>query len=77
MGTLLERFTARAKETVVLAYDESRGLGHDSVGCEHLLLAIVHEPRGLAWRMFSSLGVTVERVRAQVVRTVGPPAELS
>jgi ATP-dependent Clp protease ATP-binding subunit ClpC len=69
---MFERFTERARQVVVLAQDESRAFKHDYIGTEHILLGLLREEEGLAARVLESLGVTVEYVRAQVARIVGP-----
>jgi ATP-dependent Clp protease ATP-binding subunit ClpC len=68
---VFERFTERARQVVVLAQDESRTLGHDYIGTEHLLLGLLREQEGLAARVLESLDLTIEKVRAQVVIIVG------
>ena len=68
---MFERFTERARQVVVLAQDESRALGHDYIGTEHILLGLLREQEGLAARVLESLDLTVEEVRAQVVSIVG------
>ena len=68
---MFERFTERARQVVVLAQDESRTLGHDYIGTEHILLGLLREEEGLAARVLESLDLTIERVRAQVVSIVG------
>jgi ATP-dependent Clp protease ATP-binding subunit ClpC len=68
---VFERFTERARQVVVLAQDESRALGHDYIGTEHILLGLLREEEGLAARVLESLDITVEEVREQVVRIVG------
>jgi hypothetical protein len=68
---VFERFTERARQVVVLAQEEARTLGHDWLGTEHILLGLVREPEGLASRVLANLGVTLEQVRAHVVRAVG------
>ena len=67
---MLERFTDSARHLVVQAQHEARRLGHNYIGCEHLLLAAagLAEPAGAALR---DQGVTPERVEAEIVRTVG------
>src|SRR5690242_10704986 len=72
---MFERFTERARQVVVLAQDEARALRHDYIGTEHILLGLLREEEGLAARVLESLGVTVEEVRAQVVRIVGEGEE--
>jgi ATP-dependent Clp protease ATP-binding subunit ClpC len=68
---MFERFTERARQVVVLAQEEARTLKHNYIGTEHILLGLLREEDGLAARVLDSLDVTVERVRAQVVRIVG------
>jgi ATP-dependent Clp protease ATP-binding subunit ClpC len=68
---VFERFTERARQVVVLAQDESRTLGHDYIGTEHILLGLLREQEGLAARVLESLDLTIEEVRAQVVSIVG------
>lgn|GEM_PF-2881537 len=64
---VFERFTERARQVVVLAQEEARSLSHAHVDTEHILLGLAREQEGLAARVLDSLGVTVERVRAQLV----------
>jgi ATP-dependent Clp protease ATP-binding subunit ClpC len=74
---LFERFTERARQVVVLAQDEARALKHNYIGTEHILLGLLREEEGLAARVLESLDITVERVRAQVVRIVGSGEEVT
>ena len=75
---VFERFTERARQVVVLAQDEARGLRHNYIGTEHLLLGLLREDEGVARRVLESLGISLDEARAQVVRIVGegeaPPA---
>src|SRR5213075_1722632 len=74
---MFERFTERAREVVVLAQEEARTLKHNYIGTEHILLGLLREEEGLAARVLESLDITVERVRAQVVRIVGSGEEVT
>ena len=74
---MFERFTERARQVVVLAQDEARALKHNYIGTEHILLGLLREEEGLAARVLESLDITVERVRAQVVRIVGSGEEVT
>jgi ATP-dependent Clp protease ATP-binding subunit ClpA len=74
---MFERFTERARQVVVLAQEEARILKHNYIGTEHILLGLLREEEGLAARVLESLGITVEHVRAQVVRIVGAGEETS
>ena len=67
---MFERFTERAKHVVVYAQEESRTLGHDYIGTQHILLGLLREEEGLAARVLASLDITAERVRAEVIRVV-------
>jgi ATP-dependent Clp protease ATP-binding subunit ClpA len=62
---------------VVLAQEEARTLNHNYIGTEHILLGLLREEEGLAARVLESLDITVERVRAQVVRIVGSGEEVT
>jgi len=67
---MFERFTDTARHVVVQAQADARRLGHNYIGCEHLLLAAAAaaEPASAVLR---DQGVTPERVEAEILRTVG------
>src|SRR5213076_81552 len=75
--------TPRAKKVIELAVDEARRLNHHYIGTEHLLLGLVREGEGIAAGVLESLGVNLEKVRAQVIEVLsqsnmpsqGQPAE--
>ena len=69
---MFERFTERARQVVVLAQEEARTLKHNYIGTEHILLGLLREEEG-AWRrrVLEGLEITVEEVRAQVIRIIG------
>jgi ATP-dependent Clp protease ATP-binding subunit ClpC len=60
--------TPRAKKVIELAVDEARRLNHSYIGTEHLLLGLVREGEGIAAGVLESLGVNLERVRAETTR---------
>ena len=69
--------TPRAKKVIELAVDEARRLNHHYIGTEHLLLGLVREGEGIAAGVLESLGVNLERVRAETTRILsqsGPAA---
>ena len=72
-----ERFTERARQVVVLAQEEARGLRHNYIGTEPILIGLLREEQGLAARVLRSHDVTVEGVCSQVVRIVGAGKEPS
>jgi ATP-dependent Clp protease ATP-binding subunit ClpC len=61
-------FTPLAKEVLSLALQESRALGHDYVGTEHILLGLMHQGDGVAARVLSGLGADLDAAREQVLR---------
>jgi len=63
--------SSRTKRVIALAIDEARKLGHSDVGTEHLLLGIVREGEGVASGVLESLGVGLEKIRHQVIATLG------
>ena len=62
--------TPRAKKVIELAIDEARRLGHNYIGTEHLLLGLVREEGGIASGVLESLGVSLDKVRHEVVRVL-------
>src|SRR6478735_469973 len=63
--------TPRAKKVIELAVDEANQLNNQSIGTEHLLLGLVREGEGIAAGVLESLGVNLEKVRAQVMQLIG------
>ena len=61
----------RTKRVIEFAIDEARKLRHSRVGPEHLLLGVLREGQGMASGVIESLGVTLEKVREQVLATIG------
>jgi ATP-dependent Clp protease ATP-binding subunit ClpA len=61
----------RTKKVIELAIDEAKKLGHSHVGTEHLLLGLVRETGTVASQALESLGVSLEKVRHQVIATLG------
>ena len=60
--------TPRAKKVVELAVDEARRMNHTYIGTEHLLIGLLREGEGVAAGVLESLGVNLEKVRAETHR---------
>ena len=60
--------TPRAKKVVELAVDEARRMTHTYIGTEHLLIGLMREGEGVAAGVLESLGVTLDKVRAETHR---------
>jgi len=68
---MFERFTDRARRVVVYAQEEARLLNHHYIGTEHVLLGLIREGEGAAAGALTSLGISLEGVRAQVEEIIG------
>jgi hypothetical protein len=69
---LLVRYTSRARKSVARAREEASELGHNYVGTEHLLLAILVDPDALSVKVVEALGVPRAALRDAVVAAAGP-----
>ena len=74
---MFERFTAQARQAVVLAQEEAVSLGHHYIGTEHLLLGIA-AGAGPGADVLQALGITRDAARERVTqltaRGPGKPA---
>jgi ATP-dependent Clp protease ATP-binding subunit ClpA len=61
-------FTPRAKKVLELSLRESRQLGHDYIGTEHILLGLIREGDGVAAQVLVKLRADLQRVRQQVIQ---------
>jgi ClpA/ClpB-like protein len=66
--------TPRAKRVLELAIDEARRMGHTYIGTEHLLLGLAREGEGIAAGVLQSLGLDLDRIRHEVIRTLAGSA---
>lgn len=69
--------TPRAKKVIELAVDEARRLNHHYIGTEHLLIGLMREGEGVAAGVLESLGVTLDKVRAETSRILSQSTSLS
>ncbi|EDN7335973.1 AAA domain-containing protein [Listeria monocytogenes] len=65
------QYTPRAKKVIELSMDEARKLGHTYVGTEHILLGLIREGEGVAARVLSNLGISLNKARQQVLQLLG------
>ena len=75
---MYQRFTERAQRALLLAQEEAKRLQYNFVGTEHLLLGLIREGDGIAAKALLSLGVSLDKVRAEVEKVIGrgtTPAE--
>ena len=60
------RFSTAAANAVELAVSEATGLGHNYVGCEHLIIGLAAEPAGAAGRALREAGADAKVLRRSV-----------
>ena len=65
---MFERYTDRARRSVVLARTEAEIMHHPEVGTGHLLLGLMAEGGGVAWQALSALGLDLDDARTRVAR---------
>jgi ATP-dependent Clp protease ATP-binding subunit ClpC len=68
---MFERFTDRARRVIVAAQNEARGLDHNYIGPEHILLGLLEEGSGVGFKVFVSMGISTDAVRERVEEVVG------
>jgi len=68
---MFERFTNKARHVVVLAQEEARKLSHSYIGTEHILLGLLGESDGYAFRVLEGFGMSLEGARDEVRAIVG------
>ncbi|MDF2709097.1 Clp protease N-terminal domain-containing protein [Nonomuraea muscovyensis] len=61
------RLSSAAAAALEFAVTEATSLGHNYIGCEHLLLGLATEPDGIAGRVLRPLGAEPRPVRRAVV----------
>ncbi|HZK33933.1 MAG TPA: ATP-dependent Clp protease ATP-binding subunit [Bacillota bacterium] len=61
-------YTPRTKRVMELSFYEARNLGHNYVGTEHLLLALIREGDGVAARLLKDSGVDLKNIREQIIK---------
>ncbi len=71
MADKFDSFDEDARRALVLAQQEAMRLGHNYIGTEHLLLGIVGMTASPIAHLLASEGVSLTRLRAAVIATVG------
>jgi len=69
--------TPRAKKVIELAVDEARQLRHHYIGTEHMLIGLMREGEGVAAGVLESLGVSLDKVRAETNSLLSKSAKKS
>jgi ATP-dependent Clp protease ATP-binding subunit ClpA len=65
---MFERFNQDARQTVVLAQEETRVFDHDHIGTEHLLLSMLRQPDTVAARVLKRHGLDHDQAGDAIAR---------
>ncbi len=57
-----DRFTERAQDAAMRAYEILQRYGHNQVDTEHILLAMLEQPEGVVPQIIEKLGISVEGI---------------
>src|SRR4029077_20009186 len=68
---MMNDFTPRAQQVLVLARKEAERFKHNYVETEHLLLGLIKLGQGVAVNVLHKMGLDLERVRMEVEKYVG------
>ncbi len=68
---MFEKFNDRAIKSIMLAQEEARGLGHNFVGTEQILLGLIRVRSGSAAKVLKSSGANLKDVRIEVEKIIG------
>ncbi|MGW2864724.1 Clp protease N-terminal domain-containing protein [Streptomyces sp. NPDC001205] len=68
-----DRFTELNRHSIVLAQEAARTHKHDSIGTQHILLGLLGEPRGLAYKILTAKAGSEQRIRDAIEEAM-PPA---
>ncbi|GAK60270.1 ATPase AAA-2 domain protein [Candidatus Vecturithrix granuli] len=60
---MFDRFTERARKTIIIAREEALRFRHASLDCEHLLLAALHDEKGVGIHALRELGIDIHDLR--------------
>ena len=71
---LFSRFTEKARIAINEAHDSACELGHNYIGSEHLLLGLIREGSGVAYKLLSGAGLTADGVKNKIAELTGAGA---
>lgn len=65
------RFTQKSKKVIELSLECARGMGHNRVESEHLLLGLAKEGNGVASKVLLKLGITPDYIESKIIEKKG------
>jgi len=70
-------FTLKAKKVLEFAVEEARLMGHNYIGTEHLLLGLLKEKDGVAFKVLNTFGVRLVETREKILSLLQEPVQQS
>jgi ATP-dependent Clp protease ATP-binding subunit ClpA len=67
-------FVPRSKKVLELSLREALRLGHNHIGSEHILLGLLREGEGLAAKILTDAGLSIEDLRARTIAALDEAA---
>ena len=67
--------TPRLKKVIALAGKEAKNLSHSYIGTEHLLLGLLLDTEGLAYKILNKLDIDHETCRKEILSEIDPNFE--
>ena len=61
-----DRFTERAQDAAMRAYEILQRYGHNQVDTEHILLALLEQPEGVIPQILENLGADINAIRSRL-----------
>lgn len=61
-----DKFTKQARTVLTLSQEEAQRLKNNSIGTEHLLLGLLRESEGVAFRVLTNLAIDLNKARSMV-----------
>src|SRR6188508_3411192 len=71
MTDRFDKFTERARKTLILAQEEAHRFNHNYIGTEHILLGLVREGDGIAATTLAAMNLQLPEVRSAVEFVIG------
>lgn len=64
------KFSPRVKDVITFSREEAIRLGHEYIGCEHLLLGLIREGEGMAIKILKNLQLDLSELRRSIESSV-------
>ncbi|MBR6559160.1 MAG: ATP-dependent Clp protease ATP-binding subunit [Clostridia bacterium] len=68
---MTNRFTQKAQNTLNHSLQYASDMGHSYVGTEHILLGLLHESDGVAAKLLTQRGATIEKIKNLIIESIG------